>query len=67
MKKCCVSGECLNAAAVAFANIIAKDLSEGELDQLALLLNLTGDALGVISATRALCGEEAPHEKIPVR
>lgn len=58
MKNCSVSGECLNAAAVAFANIIAKNFSDEELDLLAVLFNLTGDALGVIAASRALCEKQ---------
>ena len=46
------NGEALNVMSVAIANYIAQYFTNDELDILALMLNVIGDALGVISATR---------------
>lgn len=48
-----ISGECINAAAVAFANGAAKSLTTPELERLAIIFNLIGDAFGVIAAFRS--------------
>lgn len=53
-----ISGECINAVAVAFANGAAKGLTTDELERLAILFNLIGDAFGVIAAFRS-SGEKA--------
>lgn len=61
-EKCCVSGECLNAIAIAFANTIAKNLTAAQISLLSLLFTVIGDALGLISQTRNLCESQDSDE-----
>lgn len=67
-KKCCLSGEKLNYLVVTTANAIAADKTAEEIDLLAIFFTLLGDALSVITASRALCeaindeGEDDPAE-----
>ena len=62
--KCCPSGECLNAMAVAAANTIAAGLSDEEIGVLSMFLTIVGDALGMISASRALCENDKEESTI---
>ena len=56
----CFGGAQTAAAVTALAAAIAEGKTEEELDLLAIIFNMLGDAFGVISAQRALCKTKQP-------
>ncbi|WP_124098076.1 hypothetical protein [Ruminococcus sp. Marseille-P6503] len=55
-------GQKLNLLAVSIANALSEGLSDDEINLLAGLLQLVGEALAVIPASKALCGRSDQDE-----
>lgn len=60
-------GQTLNLAAVSAANAIAEGLSDDEINLLAALLQLVGEALAVIPAARGFCGGKGTGENVFIK